>query len=125
MPQASAIVLNDGTADRTFTPISTNGKAVFECRDSDTSAGFASLTLALDRAKPARPTNKANIRVASPIEKTEDGVVSVRSVPRFIGDFILPDDMTAAERLAFANLVIASVTNAVVKGYFSTLEVAY
>lgn len=125
MPQASSITLSDGTNDHVFTPIGTNDKALFECRDSATSAGFETMILALDRAKTGRPTNKANLRLSQPIEMTADGVVTVRSTPRFIGDFVLPDDMTAAERLAFGNLAIAMLTNAVVKGYFTTLEVVW
>lgn len=125
MPSASAITLNDGTNDRIFTPIGVQDKALFECRDSVTSAGFSSMILGLDRAKAGRATNKCNVRLNAPIETTADGVTTVRCTPRFIGDFVLPDDMTAAERLAFGNLAIAMLTNAVVKGYFTTLEVAW
>lgn len=125
MPSASAIILNDGTADRTFTPTSISDKALYECRDSTTSAGFSSLVFSLDRAKPTRPTNKVFVRYAEPIEMTADGEVTIRSTPRANTDFILPDDMSAAERLAFANTYLAALANALIKGYVVNLEPAY
>lgn len=122
MPQASSIVINDGTENLTFTPVSTGQVSLFEARDSATSAGFQQLILGLDRAKPTRKTNKVEVRIARPIEATVDGSVVIRCTPRFFGNWVLPDDMTLEERTAFATQVVNALSNAVVKGYATNVE---
>lgn len=123
MPQASSITLNDGANDVVFTPTSTNGKALYEARDhSVSSAGFPVLTAVLDRANVKRVTNKVAFAFSFPIETTVDGITTIRSVPRFFGDFVLPDDMSKNERTQFANLAVAALVNELMKGYVVDLE---
>lgn len=124
MPAAANIVLADATpANHTFAPVSvSDGVAVHEDRDSTTSAGWKTLYLKLKRAVSGRATNRVEVRLNVPYEQTIEGVVSIRSTARHVGETILPDDMTASERNHFATLLANAYANAVIKGYAKDLD---
>jgi hypothetical protein len=124
MPAAANIVLNDGTDDRTFTPVAVSAeKSVYACRDSDTSAGSPIMILGYNGATPARVTHKVSIRLNIPKEYTDTntGLSLIKSTARASLDVVLPDDWTTAERTAFWNLFQAGIANAVVSGYVDDL----
>lgn len=125
MPNASSIVLNDGTNNLTFTPVAVSPeKSVFVCRSQGaTSAGNPTLIIGFDGAKPSRATNKVTLRLNYPVEVTSNGVTFVRSTARHnAGESVVPDDFTAAERTCFANLVKNAYANTVILGYITSLE---
>jgi len=123
MPQASSVVLNDGTVNHTFVPVAVSPeKSVFVDRSAATGAGSPSLVLGFDGSKPARLTNKISIRLNQPLEYTVDGVVLIKSTIRFQGEYVLPDGLTSAERIAFNNMVQAAVSVAGIAGYVDSLE---
>lgn len=128
MPSASAIVLADSTpANHTFTPRNKVGPelTILSNGESSTSAGAMNLQLGYDAAKPNRKTNRVSIRFNYPVEHTVDGVVRVAYTARFVGDIILPEEMTAAERGHLAAYIQNMFANSVIKGYVSTLDPMY
>jgi len=127
MPTAAAIVLADATpSNHTFSPLKvTVESSLLVSREGTTSAGNPTLIIGLSQAHVNRATNKVSVRLNQPIEQTVDGVVSVRSTPRFEGVFTLPDDMTEAERTDFAALVESAVSDSVVQGYVTALDPMY
>lgn len=123
MPAASSIVLNDGTNDKTYVPVSVQPqKTTLADRSSVISAGNSKAVLGLRPATPQRATNRVEIGFSKPIEDTVDGVTTVRSIPRVNTDVVLPDDMTTAERTAFWTQYQALVANADVSGFVKDLE---
>lgn len=127
MPAAANIVIADATpANHTFAPMTVNGgAAVFEDRDSNTSAGFKQLLLSMSRATASRPTNRVNIRLNVPYEQLVDGAYTIRSIARLSADVVLPDDMSATERDHFAALCKNAFAHATIVGYVGDLDVVY
>jgi hypothetical protein len=127
MPAFANIVLADSVpANNTFAPVRLEGStAMHEDRNATTSAGFKTLFLELNRASGSRSTNRIKMRLNIPYEATADGVTTVRSIARHVGENILPDDMTALERNNFATLVAAAYAHATIKGYTKDLDVEY
>lgn len=119
MATPANVVLNDGTTDHTFKPVSVgNGRAVLVAREGTTSAGDPRLILDFSEAYSGRKTDKFGFRLNQPIEVTDgDGVTTVRSTPLFAGNVVLPDDMTAAERSVFVAMAQALVAHAVWSAY--------
>lgn len=124
MPSASTIAISDSTpTSHDFGPRGENGSAfVFKNTEAATGAGQMSLALSLSDASPSRPTHKALITIAVPVEQTVDGVTTVAYTLRFKGEFIIPEEATATQRadlLAYASNALA---HADVKGYVEDLE---
>ena len=108
MPAATQISVNDATPTaHLFDPVGkTPAGAVlyFNNTDASTSATAEGVTISMSRANGSRNTNRVKLSLAVPYEQTVDGAIEVRSTARMNVDFILPDDMTAAERADFAAL---------------------
>lgn len=130
MPSAASITLADGQAtpvNHTFSPrISVGpGSTTLINDEALTSAGQMKLTLGFSAASAARTSNRVKIRFEMPTETTVNGVTSVAYTARFIGDVILPEQMTAVERANMAAYMKNALANAVVAGYTSTLDPMY
>ena len=108
MPAATQISVNDATPTaHLFDPVGkTPAGAVlyFNNTDASTSATAEGVTISMSRANGSRNTNRVKLSLAVPYEQAVDGAIEVRSTARMNVDFILPDDMTAAERADFAAL---------------------
>lgn len=127
MPAAANIVLADHVpANHTFKPISQSGNA-FLHETSEMTIGGAERTLILElsRQSSTRATDRVTVRLNVPFEQTVDGVTSVRSTARFIGEVVMPSDMTATERSLFAALVKNALAHATVQGYMTNREPVY
>lgn len=124
MPQANTIAISDSVpTSKDFGPRGQQGTLfVFKNSDSDTGAGQMALALGLSEASSSRPTHRATINFAMPVEHTVDGVVQVAYILRFKGEFIIPEEATSTQRadlLAYASNALA---HADVKGYVEDLE---
>lgn len=126
MPSFTSFILNDGTNDHTFTPVAINtAKSVLVAREGTTAAGNPTVITGLKLATNSTDSNKVSVRVNFPHEDTVDSVVEVRDTSRFIGEWILPNRRTPAEREAFANLVGAAVAHALIAAYVEDLDPLY
>jgi hypothetical protein len=79
----------------------------------------------LDRASSGRTTNRVKIQFHMPVEHTVDGVVKVAYTARFFGEFILPEELTQAQRDDFAAYCKNALADTVLNGYLSDLDPAY
>lgn len=127
MPSASSISLADGTSTaRSFDPQSiTPASSTLVYRGGTSSAGNTQLILELSPANANRPTNRVKIRVNKPVEQTVDSVTTVAYTARFVGEFVLPEEMTSGELddiLAFAKNAMA---NSVIGGYVTDQDPLY
>lgn len=131
MPTATDIILNDGQATpvaHTFTPQSvTPQRAVLVDRagSGTTSAGHYELILSFSKAGNGRTTNRVGVRVNLPIEQTVDGRAEIAFTARFNGEFILPDDMTEAERDDIMAFVANAMAHADISDYVEELDPLY
>lgn len=127
MPAAAAIVLtNDDLSTASHTPVSVSPEySIFENRDNATSAGYHSIGLGFSRATPQRKTTRVRVRYAMPIEQTVDGIVRVSHTPRFNGEFILPEEMTATEKLDLQKRIETLISNAFVQSMVEDNEPVY
>lgn len=127
MSQAANIVLNDGTINRTFKPISTTGglTTFLDLATNSSSAGAGEVTVSFSRANSQRPTFRSRVHLAVPREDVVDGVPVVSSIPRAHIDLIMPDGMTATDRTEFKELIQSLVANAVFDVLVADLDPPY
>lgn len=116
MPNTSPIILNDGSADVTFSPDSVTGTHVLLTNQAAASLDAREL-LHFDRPANGN-TLRRSLRLNVPLPRnTAAGVVM--EMGTFKGEFIFPAGSTAGERerilsLAIAGLSAAATTAAVV-----------
>lgn len=127
MPVASSITIADATpTNHVFSPVQVaTGRALLLNKASTIPATNESLILGLDLASAKRSTDRVQTSLYMPFEKTVDGVVQVRSTARFIGDWIIPFDLTDAERNGFYTLVKNFFANAIVSSYVRSRDPMY
>jgi hypothetical protein len=129
MPSATTIALYDGQGtpvSHDFEPVSvTPANSLLVNRDADTSAGQMQLIVGLSPANGSRKTNRVNLRFNMPIEHTVDGVVRVAYTARAICEFVLPEEMTQANRDDFAAYIKNATADAVISGVISDLDPLY
>jgi hypothetical protein len=126
MPAFATFVLNDGTTDHTFTPVGiSTEKSVLVSREGVTSAGNPTAILGLKLSNNGSAPNKATLRINQPIEEEVDGVTIVQDTFRFSSEWILPNRRTLAERTAFATMVGAAVSHALLDAYCEDLDPLY
>lgn len=121
MSTIANIVVADATpTNHTFYPIRSGMDSQWITHEGANALVQSKLQATASLASATRATDKFKLNFALPFPKTVDGVVTVRSTPRAILDVILPDDMTAAERLMFwtmyrnacaATLIAALITD--------------
>lgn len=125
MPAATSISINDATPTaHVFVPVSVTPQ-LFVLRNTAGAANSATeeqAGLSLSRANSSRATNKVKVTLSKPHEQTIDGLVVVRDIARFTGEYTLPETMSATERNHFATLVKNLVSNADVEDYVADLE---
>lgn len=127
MPVASAITLADAVpANHVYSPVQVStGRALLLNKATTIPASNEQLVLGFDLASARRPTDRILTQLAQPLEKTVDGTVVVRSTPRFVGDWVLPSDMTDAERNNFWTLVKNFIAHAMVQSYVRSRDPMY
>jgi hypothetical protein len=125
MPAVSTITIADNVpTNHVFSPTKVNPEeSSFNERTlSQTSAGQETLKLVFSEASASRATHKVRIEMAIPFEQLVDGVYTPYSTPRFIGEFILPSNLTSAQRLKVGAMVRNALAHATIKSYYETLE---
>lgn len=83
------------------------------------------MILGLQLADQSRPTDRVDVRLNHPFEITKDGIVVVRDVARFYGQYVLPSGMSDADRLRFSTMVKNMIAHAVITGYVTSRDPYY
>jgi len=121
--------INDGLATpvaRSFAPERVGPEnSVFVERTSGVSAGYKKLAVRFSAASAKRATNRVDIDLDLPVLQTISGVSTVAYVGRFKGYFVLPDQMTAAERADIAAFVANALDNTAVRAVVKDLDPMY
>lgn len=130
MPVPSTITIADATpTNHVYRPISIgdpSGNSTLINTESATNAGNRSMVLGYSFANAKRKTDKIQVRLNFPKEVTDsNGVVSVKSIGRFIGEYIIPDDWSETERGHFFASVKNLSAHAVVEGYVKSRDPFY
>jgi hypothetical protein len=129
MPAASAISIDDGKATpvtHTFVPQQISpSESTFVDKDSVTSAGQKQLIIGFSPRSTKRSTDRVKVRLNMPIESTVDTVTAVAYTGRMSSDFVIPDQMTLAERTDFAALCANAISHAIIQGNIVDLEPVY
>lgn len=94
-------------------------------RSAPASAGYVRLSVGLNPATSQRPTNRIPVRLDHPVLQTANGVSTVAYVGRFVGEFIIPDQMTSAERADLHAFAANALDNALIKGAIKDLDPLY
>lgn len=124
MSAASQLSINDATPTaHLFDPVSVTPNLTLwrNTTDASTSATEEQVGASLSRANSSRDTNKAKLTLSVPYEQTVDGAVVTRSVARMNVEFILPDDMSGAERTDFGAIARNFLADADIKAYYEDL----
>lgn len=97
--QIKDLVLNDGTADKTYSVISTQaGPDIPAAWKNGTSAINAFRIEASTRRVKGSRRSKAEIRFVRPVVQTVDGIESLAETATFVVSGTLPDILPATER---------------------------
>lgn len=126
MPAATSVPIVDGqTVTHTFVPSVVSPQlTILRNTAASISAAEEQLGLSLSRATANRATNKVKITIALPHTWTDSntGLVGVRDVFRFTGEFIIPDTMSEEERADASAIVRNALAVTAIKNYVNTLE---
>lgn len=124
MPSAATVTLTDAVpANHDFDPVSVDSKrTLLMNRESTTSAGNMQLILSFSPANASRPTNRVGIRLNVPYEHVVDDITRVSHTARFVGEFVLPEELTSAQRDDIAAMVQDALGEANVIGYVKSLD---
>lgn len=127
MPAATSISVNDAAPTaHVFVPVSVTPQlSLFRnVAAAATSATEENIGLSLSRATANRPTNKVKITINLPHETLALNSIDtvVRDTFRFVGEFIIPDQMSTAERTDAEAVVRNALAVAAIKGYITNLE---
>jgi len=128
MPQIADLVIPvvTGTPGYTFEPKQANpANSVWKSTDAVISASAQTLIMGFDSAKSNRATDKITMRYDYPLVRTVDTISSVSDTARIKVDVILPETMTAAEKLEFWTNFEQLVSLPMISGYAETLSPAY
>lgn len=97
MPAITSVVIADAVpSNKTLYPLSASiASSKYRARDGAIQAGNRSLELKMSLASAQRPTDRVTILYGMPVEETVDGVIVVRDILRFTGEFVLPTTVGA------------------------------
>lgn len=124
MSSIANLVIADATpTNHTFYPIKSGMDSQWITHEGANALVQGKLVLVSSLASAVRATDKFKMNFSWPFAKTVDGVVSVRSTPRILADVILPDDMTAAERLMFWTMFRNACAAALVAGTITDRDI--
>lgn len=130
MPQISGpLSINNGAATpvaKSFAPEGVSpAESSFTERSAAVSAGFTRISVRYSKASSSRPTNRVDFDLDLPVLSTVNGISTVAYVGRFKGYFVLPDQMTAAERADLHAFVANGLANTTVKAVVKDLDPMY
>jgi len=121
--------INNGAATpvaKSFAPEQVSPQlSTFTERSAASSNGYIRLGVSLSPASGKRATNRVNIDLDLPVLSTVNGVSTVAYVGRFKGYFVIPDQMTSAERVDLAAFVANALDNTQIRGVIKDLDPMY
>lgn len=124
-----ALSINNGAATpvaKSFAPEQVGPSlSTFTERSATSSVGFLRFGIGLSPASSKRATNRVDISFEMPVMQTVNGVNSVAYKALFKGYFVLPDQMTAAERADIAAFVANAFDNTQVRAVIKDLDPMY
>lgn len=124
-----ALSINNGAATpvaKSFAPEQvTPALTTFTERSAASSVGFLRLGIGFSAANSRRPTNRVNVDFDMPVMQVVDGINKVAYIGRFRGYFVVPDQMTSAERADLAAFVANALDNAQVRAVVKDLDPLY
>lgn len=97
----------------------------FTERSAAVSAGFPRLSVGFSPASSKRATNRVDIKLDLPVLATVNGVSTVAYVGRFVGYFVVPDVMTAAERADLRAFTANALNHAQIVSVVKDLDPLY
>ncbi len=127
MPQATDIVLNDGTLARTYGPQS-NGQgaaALFLNRESGQPNLFDTLTLDQRRNNNGTSVGKLHLSVNKEATDADTGLKYSVGKANVDVKYSFPDTFTAADRTIVDELVKTAIANSVVHAVMVDLETVF
>jgi hypothetical protein len=128
MPVPSTITIADATpTNHDFFPVAKNaaGTWLLLNREAVTAAGAPRLELGFSLANRNRATDKVHVKFVHPFEAEVDGVTVVQSTPLFDGSFVIPADLTVAQRERFAKMAANVVLHTIVQGMVKSRDPMY
>lgn len=124
-----ALAINNGAATpvaKSFAPVQVApSNSIFAEKTATSSAGFINLGVGFSPASTKRPTNRVDVSLDLPVLATVNGVSTVAYVGRFKGYFVIPDQMTAAERADLAAYSANALDNTQVRAVIKDLDPLY
>lgn len=131
MPDITSITINDGESTpvgHVFAPVvNTPNQTVLVDRDAGTSAGNKTMILGYSPANGARKTHRVSLRLNVPFEvyDSNTGRLNVEYTARYSGDVVLPDQMTAQDRLNMAAYIANMINHSIIQGYITGPDPMY
>lgn len=124
-----SISINNGAATpvaKAFAPERVSpDSSVFTERSAAVSAGFIKLATSFSPANSQRPTTRVDVSLDFPVLQTVNGISSVAYKGLFKGYFVIPDQMTAAERADLAAFVANSLDVTLIRNMIKDLDPLY
>jgi len=122
---ANYVVADATPTNQTLYPLTASlASSRWTARSATTIAGNRTLEIKCNLATAKRATDRFTVLYARPLEVTgTDGVVSVASIQRFAGEFVIPTSTPNADRNHFAYEVASVVANAVLKAILKDRDV--
>lgn len=124
-----ALSINNGAATpvaKSFAPEAVAPTmSTFTERSAGVSAGFIRLSVGLSPASSKRASNRVDLSLDLPVLSTVNGVSQVAYTARFKGYFVLPDQMTAAERADVAAFVANALDVTSIRNVIKDLDPLY
>lgn len=120
----SSLVVNNIDNDPVnLDPVVVNPEqSVFVDRTSGIPMAFPKLTIDYSAASVKRQTTRIDISFDHPVTRTVDGNVAVVGTCRFKSYFVVPENLSVAERQAFTTLVVNSLSNTQVRKVYEDLD---
>lgn len=128
MATASDITLStdESTGTSVFKPLTkSEGRVFFVARDDDISAASRTLSLLFRPESNTRQTNRFNASLAMPLKRSDGGspaTYTASDVARFNGEWVLPSNMSAAERAELGIMVRDLVAETAVEAATDDLD---
>lgn len=123
------LTINDGAATpvaRTFAPERVAPDlSTFVEKTAGVSSGYIRLGVKFSPATSNRPTNRVDFNMDLPVLSTVNGVSTVAMTARFRSYWVLPDNLSAADRANAWAFVANALDNAQIKAVIKDLDPLY
>jgi hypothetical protein len=128
MPVPSTITIADATpTNHDFVPVTKNaaGTWLLLNHEAVTAAGAPRLDLGFSLANRNHAPDTVHVKFVHPFEAEVDGVTVVQSISLFDGSFVIPADLTTAQRERFGKMAANVVLHAIIQGMVKSRDPMY